>query len=113
MSRLALDRLGAIFLPLHDGFREAETGHVLVQSGARVIIAPASYGGFSHRGLIMQLRPSLPALKSVIVLRAEPEGEERAFDRLVTDSGWRGTCARGELQRLRPVPVQPAIHTRS
>lgn len=94
LAHLALDRIGAIFLPVHDGFRETEMRHLLGSSRAVALIHPAAFHGFEHRALASALAPDLPALLHRIVLRAAPQGDELSFDTLCEEEGWR--AARGQ-----------------
>ena len=107
ISHLALDRIGAIFLPLHDGFRREELCSLLSQSRAKALIYPASYHGFDYRVLVEELRLGLPDLRLLIVMRAPPIGGELAFDTLVLDDGWRGAKGNNFLDAYRPDPSSP------
>lgn len=104
VAHLALDRLGAVFLPLHDGFREVELGHLLQRARAVAIMVPDRFRGFAHRDLVRRLRPVLPDLRHVIVLRGEPEDREYGFDRL---AGTGAHAHRRELADVRPDPDAP------
>ncbi len=83
VCHFALDRIGAIFLPLNEGFRDTELQHLLTLSAARIFIYPAMYRGFDYRALTNRLRPALPDLRQHVVLRGSPEGNELGFDALV------------------------------
>lgn len=48
IAHFALDRIGAIFLPVHDGFRRDEMLQILGRSRAVAVMSPASYHGFPH-----------------------------------------------------------------
>ncbi|MBI4191823.1 MAG: AMP-binding protein [Betaproteobacteria bacterium] len=108
ISHLALDRIGAIFLPLHDGFRHEELRNLLSQSRAKALIFPASYRGFNHRALVEDLRPGLPDLRYSIVMRAPPAVGELAFDALVWDDAWRGARGNNFLDACRPNASSPS-----
>lgn len=81
----AANRLGAICLPIHDGFREVELAHLLKLSRAKVFVRPSVFHEFDHRALARKLRDSLPDLAHEIVMRAEPVGDELSFDLLAND----------------------------
>jgi cyclohexanecarboxylate-CoA ligase len=89
---LAVLRLGAICMPLMPMFRERELSFMLAESGARVLIVPRSYRGFDHTALAHALRPRLPQLEHVLVLR-------RYEDLLA------GVPAEGEGEPLAPPPA--------
>lgn len=87
LTHLALDRIGAIFLPLHDGFRDAELTHLLRLTKARVFIHPRFFHRFDYRELAEKIAPQLPDLRTRIVMRDSPAAGELGFDGL---SGSRG-----------------------
>lgn len=105
-AHFALDRIGAVFLPVHDGFRGEELTQILGRAQARAVIAPADYRGVSHRGLYDAVAGDLPALGLRIVLRATPRADEIAFDALCAEEGWRQTDP-GCLARARPDAQAP------
>ncbi len=107
ITHLALDRIGAMMLPLHDGFRDVELRHLLRQAGACAIIAPAMYRGHSHRELIRRVLPDVPGLRHIIVLRGDVEPGEHSWDRLAIETRWRDAETSAELGRVRPSPDDP------
>lgn len=107
IAHFALDRIGAIFLPLHDGFRREEMLQILGRSQAVAIISPAAYHDFDHRALLAALSPELPYLRHRIVLRAKPVADELGFDALCADDSWLQRGGERELAGLRPEPWQP------
>ncbi|PSR23737.1 MAG: hypothetical protein C7B45_01595 [Sulfobacillus acidophilus] len=52
---LACNVIGAIFLPIHDGWRETEAGHLLRKSQAKAIMVPHCYRGFNYAAMIDEL----------------------------------------------------------
>jgi non-ribosomal peptide synthetase component E (peptide arylation enzyme) len=107
LAHLALDRVGMIFVRLHDGFREHEMRHLLALSNARAIIYPPSFRGFDHRALLAHIQPILPKLRHHIVLRAEPAAGEHGFDALAGDGGWEARRGPDFLERHRPSSSSP------
>lgn len=89
IAHFALDRIGALFLPVHDGFRAEEMQHILGPSKAVALIFPAQYHGFDYRAQMTNVVAELPDLRQLIILRAEPEGNELSFDALCEDGAWR------------------------
>jgi acyl-CoA synthetase (AMP-forming)/AMP-acid ligase II len=85
----ATDRIGAIFLPLSEGFRSRELVHLLKQSRARVVFCPAEFRGFSSTALIEQIRGSLPDLAHVVTLRAGAGAAGLNFETMSADDRWR------------------------
>jgi acyl-coenzyme A synthetase/AMP-(fatty) acid ligase len=86
-THLAANRIGAIFLPLSEGFAEAEMLHLLRQSQTRVLLT-ASTGWFDTRAFLVKHRSHLPHLKEVVALRGVST-RELSFDLLANDDTWR------------------------
>jgi cyclohexanecarboxylate-CoA ligase len=72
VALLAAARLGAVLNPVLPILRRRELGFVLRASGARVLVVPGRYRDADHRALAAELRPELPALEHVVVVRDEP-----------------------------------------
>ncbi len=72
VALLAAARLGAVPTPILPILRRRELGFVLRASGARVLVVPGRYRDADHRVLAAELRPELPALEHVVVVRDEP-----------------------------------------
>ncbi|MBN9426952.1 MAG: AMP-binding protein [Burkholderiales bacterium] len=103
---LAADRIGAIFMPLSEGFREAELSHLLQQAQARVLFCAASLRGQSPLALIERLRPRLPALEHVLAVRAaEPMA---CFETLAADERWRAGDGEARLAAARGTADDPS-----
>jgi acyl-CoA synthetase (AMP-forming)/AMP-acid ligase II len=66
---LATTRLGAVAVPIPPIHRAREVGFILRQTAARTLCIPGRYRDCDHRELIASLRPELPALGDVIVVR--------------------------------------------
>ena len=76
---LACDRADLIFLPLSDAWRQAELGHLLKTSGAKVVIVPNSGAGFDYLGMIKGLRAGLPDLELAGVLNGDADRSDFDF----------------------------------
>lgn len=81
---LAAARLGAVANPVLPMFRERELRFILRQSGASVLIVPGEFRGCDYRQLISGVRADLPALREVLVARAEAPASMRSFDAFLT-----------------------------
>jgi acyl-CoA synthetase (AMP-forming)/AMP-acid ligase II len=88
ITHLATNRIGAIFLPLSEGFAEADIVHLLRQSRARVLLT-ASTGWLDPRAFLEKHRSELALLKEVISLRGAGSGGKLSFDSLANDDSWR------------------------
>ena len=69
---LAAARLGAVANPVLPIYRRRELGFILAEAGARVLFIPGRYRDCDHRALVRELRPALPALEHVVVVRDQP-----------------------------------------
>ena len=83
---LAAQCLGATANPLLPIFREAELRFTLQQSQARALVIPGVFRGCDHRALIATVRPTLPALAEVLVVRAAAPAGMRSFTALLEAS---------------------------
>jgi cyclohexanecarboxylate-CoA ligase len=77
---LAAARLGAVAVPVLPGYRRREVGFILAESGARVCFVPGRYRDGDHPALLRELRPDLPALEQVVVVRDDPGPGALAWD---------------------------------
>jgi cyclohexanecarboxylate-CoA ligase len=65
---LACLRIGATTNPLMPIFRERELTFMLGLAESRIVIVPKTFRDFDHEAMIERIRPSLPALRHVIVV---------------------------------------------
>ena len=107
IAHLATNRVGAIFLPLSEGFAEAETFHLLSLSRACIFIT-ACRGTFDVRAFLSRRHRTLPHLKQVIVLRDVPSAGELSFDAIVNDDSWRDRHGTEYLAHARSDPDAPS-----
>ena len=68
---LALNRIGAIYLPLHDGWGEAETSRLLGRSKAR-----NNYRDIDYPAALAALQPQLPDLEMVYSMAGTGHGSK-------------------------------------
>ena len=76
---LACARLGAVANPVLPIYRRREVGFILGESAASVVFVPGRYRDCDHRALVHELRPELPALRHVVVVRDDPGPGEHAY----------------------------------
>ncbi|MBM3345153.1 MAG: AMP-binding protein [Betaproteobacteria bacterium] len=105
LVHLACNRIGLLYMPLHDTWRDVEVKHLLKRSGAKVVIVPVEYRGFNHVQMISGIRGELPDLQHVFTLEGTAPGT-RAFDELLRPT----KRHKAELDARRPDPDLPA-HT--
>jgi non-ribosomal peptide synthetase component E (peptide arylation enzyme) len=99
----AVQRVGRLYMPLHDSWREVEIEHCLARSEAGVLIIPGVFRGFDHRAMIAAMRDRLPRLEHVFVLDGDP-GPFVSFSELLKPN--RNHTSR--LDRERADPDAPA-----
>ena len=68
---LACLRVGATTNPLMPIFRERELSFMLGLAESRIVIVPKAFREFDHEAMIERIRPSLPALRHVIVVNGD------------------------------------------
>ncbi len=100
---LALNRIGAVYLPLHDGWREAEMNHLLGKSGARMIVVINNYRDFDYTAMLQEMKPNMPALEWVYSLNGTGNGS-LAFEDLLKEHD----MSNADLDALSPDPDLPA-----
>jgi cyclohexanecarboxylate-CoA ligase len=83
---LAIARLGAVGVPILPINRRRELAFILGQTRARALFIPGCYRDCDHRELAATLRPELPALAEVIVVRDDAAPGTRAFGTLPAGS---------------------------
>ncbi|HEX7781928.1 MAG TPA: AMP-binding protein [Sphingobium sp.] len=68
---LAARMCGLIINPIPPIYRESELAYILADCGAKMIFVPGTFRKYDHKGAVEALMPSLPALKDVVVVRAD------------------------------------------
>jgi len=64
--------LGAVPVPIVHFYGAKEVGFILRQSGARVLVIADRFGHLDFLATLEQVRPELPALEHVFVVRSDP-----------------------------------------
>jgi cyclohexanecarboxylate-CoA ligase len=80
---LACLRVGAITNPLMPIFRERELSFMLGLAESKVVIVPKMFRDFDHEAMIERIRPSLPALRHIVVAGGS---DGRSFERLLLET---------------------------
>jgi len=81
----AAARLGAVTTGINVRYRRVEIGHVLRQSGARLLLAATTWHDADFRGIVEALRPQLPELSEIVWL--EPDAIRASTRAVVDDLG--------------------------
>lgn len=111
LTALACARIGAVINPLMHIFRERELSFMLAHGEARVVIVPKIFRGFDHEQMLEGLRPSLPALKHVVVVGA---AGANSYEALLSEPAWEQTPDALQIlsaQRPGPDDVMQLIYT--
>ncbi|MDB5818702.1 MAG: hypothetical protein JWQ11_2342 [Rhizobacter sp.] len=102
MVHLALNRIGALAMPVHESWRDAELPHLLSMSRAVAAVVFSDYRGFDFPQLYKTLRDGLPHLKQVFAIGG-PTPHAQSFDALLAT-----TPDLAALDARRPHPDDPA-----
>lgn len=86
----AAARLGAVTTGINVRYRRIEISHVLRQSGAKLLLAAASWHDADFRGIVEALRPQLPELREIVWL--EPDAIRASTRAVVDDLGGAGAA---------------------
>ena len=82
LLNMACSRIGSVYMPLHDGWRETELRHLLGLAKTRLLIVPGEYRGFDHGAMIQRIASDLPSLETVFTLGPSAAGYP-LFDELL------------------------------
>ena len=85
VAYLAAARLGAVTTGINVRYRRTEIGHVLRQSGAKLLLAVTAWHDADFRALVEDLRAGLPELADVVWL--DPDAIRTSTHRVVGDLG--------------------------
>jgi non-ribosomal peptide synthetase component E (peptide arylation enzyme) len=92
LVHLATNRIGAIFVPLSEGFRERELQHLLRQSRAKVLFCAAELRGFRPFDAIAKMRGALPDLGHVATMRDAHDSGASTLEGMADSQAWRRTA---------------------
>jgi acyl-CoA synthetase (AMP-forming)/AMP-acid ligase II len=84
---LAASLGGFVVNPIVPIYRDAEVGFILKNSRTRVLFVPETFRGFDYLAMVERLRPELPALQEVIVVRGGRPGYPSYLSSLTAQQG--------------------------
>jgi len=87
VAYLAIARLGAIVTPILPIHRQRELAFILNQVGARLLLAPGRLRDCDHRELVDEIRPRVPALEHVVIVRDDAPQGMHAWTAIETGDG--------------------------
>jgi acyl-CoA synthetase (AMP-forming)/AMP-acid ligase II len=71
---LAACLAGLVVNPIVPIYRDAELRHILRDARSRLLFVPPSFRGFDYTAMAQRLRPALPMLREVVVVRGQAAG---------------------------------------
>jgi cyclohexanecarboxylate-CoA ligase len=75
----AVLRIGAVSNPIVPIYRQRELAYILKEARSRVFVMPETFRGFSHTGMLAEIRGELPLLEHVVLCRAGKQLERGGF----------------------------------
>ncbi len=88
VAYLAIQRIGAIIVPIMPIYRHREVTHALEQAGVVAVITTGEFRRFDHAQMFRDVRADVPSLRDLIVVRADAqEGEYSFTDLTQPDAG--------------------------
>ncbi len=112
MVHLALNRIGALAVPIHDAWHEAELPHLLGLSRAVAAVVPSTYRELDYPALYARLRSDLPELKQVFAI-GDPTPKADAFESLFSRGSEAAVAALGRIDPDAPGDVMLSSGTTS
>ena len=79
----AIDRLGAIIVPIQPIYRASEVAHIIATAGVRVAFTANTFRGFDHAAMFAALVESQPSLEHVVSVREPGPARTVFLDELV------------------------------
>src|SRR6478672_4533353 len=83
----ALERLGAVAVTVSVDFRSRELEYIMRFAGSKMLICCAQFRDFDHAAMAAELKPKLPALACIGVVRGAPRAGMVSLDEVVAASG--------------------------
>jgi len=107
---LAAARLGAVLNPIPPTYRASELRFMLGLLESQVMVIPEVFRGFSHVEMLAGLRPDLPRVEHVFVVRGTPAAGMHAWTTL-TDTAWESRAGKRPLPGSDPNHVHEVVFT--
>src|SRR6202047_710959 len=83
----ALERLGAVAVTVSVDFRSRELEYIMRFAGSKLLVCCGEFRGFDHVAMAGELRPKLPALACIGVIRGVPRAGMVSLDDVAAASG--------------------------
>jgi acyl-CoA synthetase (AMP-forming)/AMP-acid ligase II len=83
----ALERVGAVAVTVSVDFRSRELEYIMRFAGSKMLVCCARFRDFDHAAMAAELKPRLPALAAIGIVRAEPRAGMASLDDVVAARG--------------------------
>src|SRR5262245_1261957 len=83
----ALERLGAVAVTVSVDFRSRELEYIMRFAGGKMLVCCGVFRDFDHVGMAAELKPRLPALERIGVIRGTPLAGMVSLDDVATAKG--------------------------
>jgi fatty-acyl-CoA synthase len=83
----ALERVGAVAVTVSVDFRSRELDYIMRFADAKMLVCCAEFRGFDHLAMAEELKPRLPALARIAVVRGAPRPGVVSLDDTVAERG--------------------------
>jgi acyl-CoA synthetase (AMP-forming)/AMP-acid ligase II len=100
---LAARRCGLVLNPIPPNYRESELRYILQDCGAKLLFIPERFRSHDHRQVIEGLRPQLPSVRDVVVVRGD--ASEMSWQRALS------SAPDDELPAIDPAAAMVAMYT--
>lgn len=101
---LAARMLGLVINPVPPNYRDAETSYILNSCGSKLIFIPEDFRGYNYPALIERIRPQVPKLRDVVVVRGAAN-KYRSWEEALSSRPLR------DLPTVDPSAVMMAMYT--
>jgi len=101
--------VGAMIVPVNTRMKGSEAAYVLQASGAKVLCTVAGFLGFDYPAMLKG--ESLPALKTIVMLRGQSEGCVGWNDFLVAGQNVQANLVQQRTEQVKPDDVSDLIFT--
>jgi cyclohexanecarboxylate-CoA ligase len=101
----AATKIGAVTNSIGAVYREHEVGYILDYAATSVMVIPDMFRGFSYTDMLAGLRPTLPALREILVVGDHEPPGMRSFAAFL-DTAWEERYSATDIAALRPDPNQ-------
>ncbi|MBV6755084.1 AMP-binding protein [Rhodococcus opacus] len=104
----AINRVGAILVPIMPVYRHTEVLHILQSAEPKVILTTGNFRGFDHAAMFRELRGEAPSVSRLIIARSKVV--DSSFEERIDDTVAEGQSATALAAQLGPYPHSDQGH---